>query len=255
MLCAVVPQVCCVLSCAAHLLFCGRGRCAVTGGRVHTQATPHPKGSDSLCSVRSNLSGRGTRDPGLHCRACVKHPRAGCMRYCRTLMARVRTYRFTETRHSSLALGGNVDSKAKVQICAVLPRVPRFITVLPLPLSLDHKSTALPGLSVVLKAGIAGLTHFHVFSTGIAGPLPPREKKKDHVPHVVSWSTPSLPTCHSYTHFCLLVRYCRHKTDPPGYQADTHTQQEDQGSTIVHSDQTRSPCCTFPWHVGNWARR
>ena len=47
------------------------------------------------------------------------------MRYCRTLMARVRTYRFTGTRHSSLALGGTVDSKAKVLIfgTAASPKV------------------------------------------------------------------------------------------------------------------------------------
>ena len=36
-----------VLTCAAHL-FSGRGRCAVTGGRVHARATPTPKGVTAL---------------------------------------------------------------------------------------------------------------------------------------------------------------------------------------------------------------
>ena len=36
-----------VLTCAAHL-FSGRGRCAVTGGRVHARATPIPKGVTAL---------------------------------------------------------------------------------------------------------------------------------------------------------------------------------------------------------------
>ena len=44
MLGAVVPQVCCVLSRAARLLFNGRGLCAVTGSRVHARATSTFKG-------------------------------------------------------------------------------------------------------------------------------------------------------------------------------------------------------------------
>ena len=49
---------------------------------------------------------------------------------------------------------------------------PRFVTVLPLPLSLDHSQPHYRGLSVVLKASTAAF-----FSTGAAGPLPSREKK------------------------------------------------------------------------------
>ena len=54
--------------------------------------------------------------------------------------------RSTGTRLNSMALAVlPLFTNAKFRVCAVLPRVPRFITVLPLPSSLDHKSSALPG--------------------------------------------------------------------------------------------------------------
>ena len=88
--------------------------------------------------------------------ACKPHE-SSKIRHCRTLMARVRTYRFTGTRLSGSAA---VIQRLSFKVHAVLPRVPRFITVLPLCLSLDHKSSALPGL--VLKVGtVRGSSRIH----------------------------------------------------------------------------------------------
>ena len=115
----------------------------------------------------------------------------------------LRVSRFTGTGSSSQWAVLLVFSNAKVRVYAVLPRVPWFVTALPLPLSLVHKSSALPGL--VWKAGTAGLKHLLFSSTGTAGPakhrLPPREKIREHVPYGACWRSPSLPTCHSYAHF------------------------------------------------------
>ena len=50
---------------------------------------------------------------------------------------------------------------------------------------------------MVLKAGTAGLKHLSFFLTGTAGlaklKLPPREKKRDHVPHVACGAQPHYP--------------------------------------------------------------
>ena len=55
------------------------------------------------------------------------------MRYCRTLMARVRVIRITGTGsarwHWAVLL---LFANAEFEVCAVLPRVSRFITAAPL---------------------------------------------------------------------------------------------------------------------------
>ena len=81
-----------VLTCTAHF-FSGRGRCAVTGSRVHARATPTPKGVTALPRPLQLPWTSHTRDPEptalprcaqsvtrLHNECCVRHPRADRMR-------------------------------------------------------------------------------------------------------------------------------------------------------------------------------
>ena len=92
MLGAVVPQVC---SRVLHTFFCLRTGSLCCHWRPRPRAGHHhPKGSDSLCPVRSNLSGRPTHripspllSPRVHtlflgrtAECCVRHSRAGLMR-------------------------------------------------------------------------------------------------------------------------------------------------------------------------------
>ena len=87
-LCVVVPQVCWLVT---HTNFSGWSSCAVTGGCVHAQATPNPKG---VTAVPHPLQPSGLRTRGIpshcsppvchlvarpHCRVCVRHSRAGRM--------------------------------------------------------------------------------------------------------------------------------------------------------------------------------
>ena len=72
-----------------------------------------------------------------------------------------------------------------------------------------------------MKAGTAGLKHLPVFSTGTAGSA--TKEKRDHVPHVTCWNKPSLPTCHSYTHFVSLSGTAGSRQGlPAARQARTH---------------------------------
>ena len=142
-----------VLTCAAHL-FSGRGRCAVTGGRLHARATPIPQGVTAFAPSAPTPLGRRTHgipsrllSPRCahfvsrpHCRVCVKHSRAGCMRAQNAVPPHSHVARVPSLPHyrdwlSSLTLGGAaaVLPMSRFLVCAVLSRVSRIIAVPPLP--------------------------------------------------------------------------------------------------------------------------
>ena len=149
-MCAVHSRHSSVLSCTAHFFFCGRGRCAVNPGCVHARATSTSKGV-TVCAPSgqptldiAHTESRAECSPPVRTlglstalQSGVRHSCAGRMR----AQNAVRSERQQHYRDSAQLAGigrcCGCFPTLRFSVCAVPSRVPRFITVLPLPWSLD----------------------------------------------------------------------------------------------------------------------
>ena len=139
----------------------GAVHCCIHVSATYRAARPFPKGVAHSVPMRRPTpehQHQGVPRTALTLGVVFGHTAECCVRLSRASRTRAQNavlpYSHCEGRRVSRFTGTQLNwavlplfSNAKVQVCAVLPRVPRFITVLPLPLSLDH-SHPLTGTSL-----------------------------------------------------------------------------------------------------------